>query len=145
MKSRLMTDEDIASVERLEKLCFSSPWSRDEIKATFLREDSIYCIAEKEGVVIAYAAFFFVLEEANIINIAVDPEYRRQGVANKLMEFVMIQIAKQSLEKVILEVRESNVAAIELYKAFGFKSEGVRKNFYEKPTENGIVMISTIC
>jgi len=145
MKSRLMNDEDIAKVERLEKLCFSSPWSKDEIRATFFREDSIYCVAEKEGAVIAYAAFFFVLNEANVINVAVDPEYRRQGVAKKLMEFIFIQAAKQGVEKIILEVRESNKPAIDLYTSFGFKNEGVRKNFYEKPAENGIVMISTIC
>lgn len=145
MKSRLMNDDDIVAVERLEKLCFSSPWSKNEIRATFLREDSIYCVAEKEGAVIAYAAFFFVLDEANIINIAVDPEFRNQGVGKKLMEFTLIQAAKQGVEKIILEVRQSNNAAIALYQGFGFKAEGLRKNFYEKPTENGIVMISTIC
>ena len=145
MISRLMNNDDIPMVARIEKECFSSPWSEDEIKATFSREDSIYCVVEKDGAVIGYAAFFFVLDEGNIINIGVLPEFRKQKVGERLLEILIEHAKIRGVERLFLEVRESNKAAIGLYEKFGFEKEGTRKNFYAEPVENGIVMVSTIC
>lgn len=145
MISRLMNEEDIPEIGIIEKLCFSSPWSEAEIRATFFREDSIYIVVEKDGAVIGYAAFFFVLDEGNIINVGVKPEYRNQKAGEHLMELMIEEARQKEIRKLFLEVRESNRSAIGLYKKFGFKEEGVRKNFYTGPEENGIVMVSTIC
>lgn len=145
MICRLMNNEDIHEVGEIEKICFSSPWSEEEIRATFSRLDSVYLVVEKDGAVIGYAAFFFVMDEANIINIGIKPEFRNQKAAENLMKLLFETAKHKSVAKIFLEVRESNKAALALYKKFGFKVEGIRKNFYSGPVENGIVMVSTIC
>ncbi len=145
MKTRLMNEEDIKKVEELETEAFSLPWSGEKIKKTFLRDDSIYCVVEEGDAVVGYAAFFYVLDEGNIINVVVDKVYREKGYGRELMRYLLSKAKERKLKSLALEVRESNERAIRFYEKVGFEKVGVRKDFYERPRENGIVMISTIC
>ncbi len=144
MKSRLMKSEDIEKVYEIENQCFSMPWSKHEIMESFSREDSIYCVIEKDDVVIGYAALFFVLDEANIINIGINNEYRGIGAGEELLKYLINNVKGKNVSKIFLEVREGNHIAVKLYEKIGFKEIGIRKNFYQNPLENGIVMSYTI-
>ena len=133
--------KDVVRVVSIEKRCFSSPWSPATlaIMLTSSRIGSIVAEIDQRGVV-GYAFWQRVLDEAHLLNIAVDPEFRRRGIARRLLE-KMIQICKDDGVMVIqLEVRKSNIPAIELYRSLGFVEVGVRKGYYEDNGEDALLM-----
>lgn len=140
MKLRKMTLEDISQVAEIEKQCFSLPWSRKEIEKTFLSDNVLFIVAEIKGIIVAYVGIIIVLEEANIINIATHINYRRLGIAKGLLETLLSEARKIGVNDITLEVRQSNSSAIDLYKSFGFESAGIRRNFYNQPPEDAIIM-----
>ena len=87
-----------------------------------------------------YCGMWGIVGEGQITNVAVAPQYRRQGVAKKLFRVFLDKGEQKGLTAFTLEVRTSNVPAIELYKSFGFKEAGVRKDFYELPKEDALIM-----
>ena len=99
-----------------------------------------FFIAQQNGSVLGYLGISVILDEGYITNIAVFPEFRKKGIASKLLEFLFDFAKQKELSFVSLEVRESNMPAISLYKKFGFENEGFRKNFYTNPKENAIIM-----
>lgn len=134
-----MTAAHASELAELDKICFAVPWSEE----SFLKETenslAKYFVAEENGKIIGYGGVWCVQEEGQITNIAVLPEYRRSGVASKILEEIIDACA--DMERIVLEVRESNTSAIALYEKYGFKNVGTRRNFYHSPTENAIIMI----
>ena len=129
-------------LECIEKACFSSPWSLDSIKKSLCNTNTDFIIARQNqcGKIIGFCAFSFVIDECEILNIAVYPEHRKKGIAHSLLESAIDNAIKKGVRRFFLEVRESNFAAISLYKSFGFICIGNRKNYYSSPKENAILM-----
>ncbi len=96
------------------------------------------------GRVVAYGGMVVVLDEGQITNIATHPDFRQQGLGERVVRAIIDYASESGLVSISLEVRESNAAAISLYEKLGFLSFGVRRNFYTSPRENGIVMIKSI-
>ncbi|MBK5252868.1 MAG: ribosomal protein S18-alanine N-acetyltransferase [Peptostreptococcaceae bacterium] len=141
MNIRLAVSEDIDDIVNVENKCFTTPWSKNSIKREIeINELATLIVADVDGMVVGYLGIWFVLDEGDITNVSVLPEYRRRSIATKLLEQV-IEIAKtKGTNALSLEVRESNVAGIKLYEKFGFKNLGIRKNYYEDNGENAIIM-----
>lgn len=129
----------ISQIAKLEKLCFSEPWSENAIAESF-GSGTVFFIAVKNKEVLGYVGIKPVIDEGYITNVAVFPKYRRMGVAKALLKSVDQLARDKNLSFVSLEVRESNIPAISLYSDFGYKKEGLRKNFYRDPGENAIIM-----
>lgn len=128
-------------MEKIEKQCFSLPWSRDGLAAYLPDERHHLIVAEcDDGAVAGYIGLMYVLDEGYISNIAVAEEHRRHGIGDALIEALLKLAREKKLSFVTLEVRESNAPAISLYAKHGFKAVGLRKNYYEKPRENAILM-----
>lgn len=140
---RRMQEGDVALVHAIEEAVFSLPWSEKSFSDAIKREDNIYIVAEEDGEILGYAGAWGVFGEADITNMCVSPMHRRKGVGAALMKRLILEGRGAGIGIFFLEVRESNEAAINLYKSNGFMQVGVRKNFYEKPVENGLVMSVT--
>ena len=133
--------EHIDEIEQLEKQCFSVPWSRQALISQLPDDMHIFIAAFTDsGRVLGYVVMMYVLDEGYISNVAVSPECRRLGIADKLIESLIKRANERNLSFVTLEVRESNLPAIELYRKFGFSDVGMRRNYYNRPTENAILM-----
>lgn len=137
---REVQKKDIASIVRIENIAFSQPWSKKGIADFLKQNNSIMLVAEEFGKIVGYVGLYYVLDEANITNIAVLPGYRRIGVGENLIRYLIDEVKKRDIRGITLEVRESNEAAINLYSKLGFDSIGIRKKFYEKPVEDAIIM-----
>ena len=129
----------IKEIARLEKECFSTPWSEQTIEDAF-KTGTRFFVAQKDNSVLGYVGISAILDEGYITNVAVFPEARQQGVASALLNSLFEFAKENSLSFISLEVRESNNAAISLYQKFGFKTEGKRKNFYSAPQEDALIM-----
>ena len=131
--------EHIAEIAKLEKICFSEPWSEEVLLDSFMKGTKFFvCLTDRK--VAGYVGISCVLDEGYITNIAVFPEYRKKGIATMLLERIFSLAKDEGLSFVSLEVRESNFPAISLYEKLGFKTEGRRPNFYSNPTEAALIM-----
>ena len=137
MKIQKLTPDYVSAVAAIEKRCFSNPWSETAVNAELENHCSEIYIALVDCTAAGYANIYTVLDEMDIVRVAVLPEYRRQGIAAEILKTVLAE--KQGT--VYLDVRESNHPAISLYKSLGFVDTGVRKNYYTNPTENAILMM----
>ena len=136
-----MTAEHLDEIAALERVCFSDPWSRNLFAETLKNDLSAYLVAlDDAGRVAGYAGLTVVLDEGSIDNIAVRPDCRRRGVAAQLLEVFLNFAQGNRLAFLTLEVRASNYAAIALYGSRGFRTVGRRKNYYERPTEDALIM-----
>ena len=139
-----MTPEHLDEVAELERVCFSDPWSRNLLSEALKNDLSAYLVAlDDAGRVAGYAGLTVVLDEGSIDNIAVRPDCRRQGVAAQLLEVFLNFARGNQLAFLTLEVRASNYAAIALYGSRGFRAVGRRKNYYEHPVEDALIMTRT--
>ena len=136
---RTMTQADIKRVAEIEKGCFSLPWSEGSFEDSLAREDTIFLVCEEEEVV-GYIGMYLSFEEGEITNVAVAEPYRGRGCGNMLIEAMKKEARAKNAECILLEVRVSNVPAISLYKKNGFEQIGIRKNFYQYPDEDAIIM-----
>ena len=138
---RPMTMADLDAVCAIEEQCFSVPWSRESMEKELIGNDQAhYLVAEIDEKVVGYAGFWQVLDEGHIMNIAVAPEVRGQGLGEELMRAMLQQGAQLGIIYWTLEVRVSNIAAIKLYEKVGFTSAGIRPGYYEKPKEDANIM-----
>ncbi|MBI3752768.1 MAG: ribosomal protein S18-alanine N-acetyltransferase [Deltaproteobacteria bacterium] len=139
-----MTLNDMEDVLAIEKFSFSSPWPRSqfekEIKNPLSHQFVAKIIRDGKEIVMAYTIFWVAADEAHILNIAVHPDFRRQGIAKTLLVFALNRIEEMGGRGVFLEVRRSNIAAQRLYIKFGFREIGVRKGYYGDNREDAIVM-----
>jgi ribosomal-protein-alanine N-acetyltransferase len=136
-----MNADHLDEVAELERICFSVPWSRNMLAEELDNLLSAFLVAlDDNDKVVGYAGVQIILDEGYITNVAVRPECRRQGIAAKLLQ-VFLDFAKANkLAFLTLEVRASNYDAIALYGSRGFRSVGRRKNYYEHPKEDAIIM-----
>lgn len=133
--------EHLQQIEAIELACFSTPWSRNSLVHQMISENCIFLVAENEnGVILGYVGLTHVLDEGYISNVATAPEFRRLGVADKLIYALEEKAREKKLAFLTLEVRQSNTPAISLYQKHGFAPVGVRKNYYEKPREDAVLM-----
>ena len=136
-----MNGDHLDEVAELERVCFSTPWSRNMLSEELENDCSAMLVAlDGEGHVAGYAGVQVILDEGYITNVAVFPEYRRQGVAAKLLAVFENFARGNKLAFLTLEVRASNAPAIALYRKHGFEEAGRRKNYYTKPAEDAIIM-----
>lgn len=135
-----MEQRHIAAIADLEKECFSDPWSVNSIASELDNPLSLWLIAESFGQVVGYIGSQTVLDEADMMNIAVAPMYRRQGIAETLIAALCEKLRDNCVTTLSLEVRESNAPAIALYEKLGFALAGVRPNYYFKPRENALIL-----
>lgn len=137
---REMTEEDVAFISRLEEETFSMPWSAASFLQMIEKEDARYYVAEEDGKLLGGCGLLLIAGEGNITNVVVAPEARRRGVATGMLAHLLAAGDREGLTAYTLEVRVSNQAAIGLYEKLGFVSEGIRPDFYEKPTEDAMIM-----
>ena len=136
-----MNADHLDEVAELERICFSTPWSRNMLAEELDNLLSAFLVAlDDADRVVGYAGVQVILDEGYITNIAVRPECRRQGVAAQLLQVFMDFAKANKLSFLTLEVRASNYDAIALYGSRGFRSMGRRKNYYEHPKEDAIIM-----
>ena len=136
-----MTSAHLDEVADLERVCFSTPWSRNMLAEELDNACSAFLVAlDGDDSVAGYAGLLVIADEGYITNVAVRPESRRGGVAGQLLDVFLKFAAANGLAFLTLEVRESNYAAIALYGSRGFRSVGRRKNYYEHPKEDAIIM-----
>lgn len=135
-----MDRSHIEQIAALERECFSTPWSEAMLTEVLFDSQASFIVAESEdGGVLGYAGLQVVLDEGYIDNIAVEPNARRHGVADELLD-VFCRFGEANLAFLTLEVRASNAPAIALYRKHGFEEAGRRKNYYTKPTEDAVIM-----
>lgn len=131
----------LEAMEALEKQCFSTPWTLKTLENRLKAEDSVFLVAENEkGDILGYVGMTWVLDEGYICNVAVSPQYRRRGAADRLILRLCHEARRLRLSFLTLEVRQSNAPAIALYEKHGFKAVGKRKNYYDSPKEDALLM-----
>lgn len=132
-------EKHLQAILEIEKTCFSSPWTLLSLENQISSKNSIFIVAFSGERVLGYAGMMTVLDEGYISNIAVAPDFRRQGIASALIS-ELINRTRDILSFITLEVRKSNSAAVSLYNEQGFAQVGVRKNYYDKPKEDAVLM-----
>lgn len=139
-----MTKEHLPAAAALEQVCFpSDPWSAELFQAALDNPNTSILLAEGEdGSLLGYAVLSVILDEGNLDNIAVAPPARRRGVADALLD-VLTGFGRENLAALMLEVRASNAPAIALYEKHGFAAVGRRKNYYDAPREDAVLMTLT--
>lgn len=137
---RKMKASDVTAIAELEKRCFSDPWSADSIASELVNPLSYWLVAEVDGQVAGYVGSQSVLDAADMMNIAVSPEYRRRGVAKALVNELTAYLSKNNVIALLLEVRVSNEPAITLYEKMGFQQVGRRPNYYRNPREDALIL-----
>ncbi len=135
-----MSEEDTEDIAAIEKECFSLPWSLEGIKEELHNDSARFFVFRADGRTVGYIGCHVVLDECYIANVAVLPDFRRQGIGERLIERAVKAAADEGCAFISLEVRVSNNAAISLYEKLGFERIGERKNFYSSPTENALIM-----
>ena len=137
-----MTADHLEELERLEKICFSRPWSRKMLAEELENQCAAFLVAEDPTTkeVVGYAGLLVMADEGYITNVAVFPEYRRRGVAGQIIAVFDNFARGNRLAFLTLEVRPSNAAAIALYRSFGFEEVGRRKNYYDLPKEDALIL-----
>lgn len=137
---RRMEEGDLSCVCAIEEETFSMPWSRKSFQETLSYSHTLFLVAELDGRIAGYCGCYLSLEEAEITNMAVKSELRGHGIGRRLLTELMRVGREQGAFAYTLEVRVSNQAAIHLYESLGFVSFGIRKDFYEKPKEDAMIM-----
>ncbi len=133
--------EHIRQIEALERDCFSLPWTAEQLAGQIRDEHHEFLAAiDTEGRVLGYVGMMYVLDEGYISNVAVSPAHRRQGIADALIARLCKICGTLGLSFVTLEVRAGNEPAIALYEKNGFQQVGLRKNYYERPREDALLM-----
>ena len=140
MTLREMTVEDLDQVMELEKDLFRVPWTREGYFTFLIREDTLFLAVEEKGKILAYSGVLMVLDEGDVLNVAVARERQREGIGQFLMESMIRLTGELGVKTLHLEVRKSNETAIRLYERTGFSRVGIRRNYYTDPAEDAVLM-----
>ena len=132
-----MNESHVSAVAELERQNFSEPWPEIAVRSELTNKLALWLVAVEDGVVAGYVGSQTVLQEADMMNIAVADTHRRRGIARRLVEELIRQLDAYQLT---LEVRASNAPAIALYEKLGFTQVGLRKNYYHKPKEDALIL-----
>ena len=136
----LMSEAHIEQIAEMEKLCFSDPWSVNSVRYELTNPLSFWLVAEEDGKVAGYVGSQTVLGEADMMNLAVHPDFRMQGIATELVERLVAALRENGVYCLMLEVRVSNFQAIALYTKLGFVQIGKRPNYYSHPKEDALIL-----
>jgi ribosomal-protein-alanine N-acetyltransferase len=142
-----MTEEDLDGILEVEKTSFPIPWSKESFKDELKNILATYLVAKVGNTIIGYIGAWFVIDECHITNIAVHKDYRKQGIASKLVLELLKLCKKHECTYITLEVRAGNMPAQNLYSKFGFLNEAKRKDYYRNPDgshEDAIIMSKEI-
>lgn len=140
IKIEYASEKDLVEVARIEKELFSQPWSNQAFKESLSLEHVLFLVAKSEEELVGYCVLYQALDEGEITNVGVKNSAQNTGMGNLLMEALKEKAQQNHVKTLFLEVRISNQPAIHLYEKNGFKTIGVRKNFYEEPLEDAYVM-----
>ena len=132
---RKMNIEDIPAVFEIEQSIFSIPWSEKSFKDSLESENTNFVVALCNDEIVGYIGMYVFGEEADISNVAVSLKHRRKHIAQNMLDYIFDWSQNKKIK-----VRETNVPAIKLYEKNGFKEAGIRKDYYEKPKENAVIM-----
>lgn len=135
-----MNASHVPQVAELEKKCFSDPWSEKSIAGELDNKLAYWLVAVEGDFVAGYVGSQTVMGETDMMNIAVHPDYRRRGVAEALVNTLVLRLKAMDSHSLTLEVRSSNAPAIALYQKHGFSQVGLRKNYYRNPREDALIL-----
>lgn len=135
-----MEEKHVGNAAYIEAKCFSTPWTQQSFSLALSAANNQSYVALFDGKVVGYIVMLHCLDEGELLNIAVSPDMRNMGIAQKLMDSMYSFMKEKNVARLLLEVRESNAPAKNLYIKNGFSPIAVRKNYYTKPTENAVVM-----
>ena len=135
-----MNESHVQQIAALEKICFSQPWSENSIASELKNPLSVWLVAEANGALAGYIGSQSVLGESDVMNVAVSPDYRRQGIGEALVLALVEELKKLGNHCLSLEVRLSNLPARTLYEKLGFLEVGRRPNYYRNPKEDALIL-----
>jgi ribosomal-protein-alanine N-acetyltransferase len=138
---RNIQEDDLPAIMEIEKISFTSPWSEQEFLNEMYKKNALLKVAVFEGNIIGYICVTHRLHESHILNLAVHPDFRRQGVATILMAEVTKELKKGGCAFMHLKVRVSNTGTHRFYELIGFTVESTRKKYYDNPDEDALLMI----
>ncbi len=139
---RRMRSADLDEVMQIERLSFSTPWSRESFRLEIEENRcAYYIVLAEDGRVVAYAGTWLAISEGHITNIAVHPDFRGRGYGKRITRELMEQCLDIGITWMTLEVRRSNLIAQGIYTSLGFKSVGVRRRYYEDNGEDAFIMV----
>ncbi len=137
---RPMKESDLAKAARIEALSSPDAWSEKAFRDALLSPDTLYAVAEQDGCVVGCCGLWRFLEEADICNVAVLSSCRRQGIGTGMLRYLMEWGRRQGVRRFTLEVRKGNLAAVGLYEKLGFVVEGKRRDFYQNPRDDALIL-----
>ena len=140
IRYEIMQQTHVQQIAALEKECFSDPWSVASIASELSNPLSLWLVALDGDRVVGYVGSQSVLDGADVMNLAVSSQYRRQGIAQNLMLLLEKELKKKGVLMLALEVRVSNTAAISLYEMIGFRQVGRRPRYYSNPREDALIL-----
>ena len=143
MTFREMLIEDLDQVMEIENDLISPPWTREGFFTFLLKDENMFFVVEEKGQILGYCSMQTVLDEGDILNVAVTRDRQKEGIGYFLVDSMLMLAAARGIHIVHLEVRESNGSARRLYQRLGFKEDGFRKNYYTEPVENAVLMTKT--
>lgn len=135
-----LTAEHSAAVAAIEEICFSTPWSENAILHEVTNPISYWLVAVENGQVLGYVGSQYSYGEADMMNLAVVPDFRKRGIGQLLVAELISHLDDLDVKSLTLEVRESNAAAVSLYEKMGFLQVGLRPNYYQKPREAALIL-----
>ncbi len=141
---RACSINNLSHLLRIENRCFENPWTINMLVSEILNPDTHFLCLWKDDEMVGYISMWLVLDTANINNIAIDKPFQNSGYGSYLLIESIETLKAKNIKEVTLEVRQSNEAALKLYKSNGFEIIGVRKNYYRKPTEDAYIMSKSI-
>jgi len=136
-----MAEHHIDQIVEIEKVSFPTPWHKRIFELELGKPRSLHSVCMTDDKVVGYLISWMLYDEIHILNVAVHPEYRRHGIAKKLIDYTIDHFSKKGANTVILEVRTSNIAAINLYEKMGFQVLRTRKRYYTDTGEDALVMM----
>lgn len=140
---REMTRDDADAIAAIEAKCFAMPWGREDFWREAQNELATYIVGELDGRIVAYAGAWVSFNQAEVMNVAVEPEFRGQGIGTIIFGKLIEAVKLRGATAITLEVRPSNTAAIKLYESFGLRSVGRRRGYYLDNGEDAMIMWNT--
>ena len=135
-----MNATHVAQVAELEKICFADPWSEKSVASELENIWALWLVAVDDDRVMGYIGSQTSIDETDVMNVAVHPDFRRRGIAEELIKTLVAELKKKGSHALMLEVRASNASAIALYEKLGFLQVGCRKNYYRNPKEDALIL-----
>lgn len=140
MTFREMLVEDLDQVVDIEQKLFSVPWTKEGFLTYLMKKDTMFFVVEEKERILGYCSMMTVLDEGDILNVAVRSDRQKEGIGQFLVDSMLRMAEMQGIRLVHLEVRQGNGTARRLYQRLGFKEDGLRRDYYENPVENAVLM-----